>query len=155
MCSLLEYSFVDIPVKRKKEVIDSGSAIAILQSRQRLLTMNITDDIACQECGTFLSDESGFKRHFRQYHKKHDSDCHICDRKFYTRFMLYNHIGKFHTTLNCDICDKIVVRSALSSHTQTHQEMKFQCETCDNVEKTAWQSTWRLVEQILCESEKK
>ena len=42
-----------------------GSAMAILRSRQRLLMMNITVDIACQECGKFFSDESGFKRHFR------------------------------------------------------------------------------------------
>ena len=47
--------------------------------------------------------------------------------------MLKNHIGKIHTTVNCDICDKIVVKSALSNHTQTHQERKFQCESCDNV----------------------
>ena len=107
--------------------------MAILQSRQRLLTMNITDDIACQECGKFFSDESGFKRHFRQYHKQYEKDCHICDKKFYTRFMLKNHIGKIHSTVNCDICDKIVVKSALSNHTQTHQERTFQCETCDNV----------------------
>ena len=47
--------------------------------------------------------------------------------------MLKNHIGKIHSTVNCDICDKIVVKSALSNHTQTHQERKFQCESCDNV----------------------
>ena len=43
---------------KKRKVLDYGSAMAILQSRQRLLTMNITDDIACQECGKFFSDES-------------------------------------------------------------------------------------------------
>ena len=55
-----------------KKVLDSGSAMAILQSRQRLLTMNITNDITCQECGKFFSDESGFKRRFR--HKKYQPD---------------------------------------------------------------------------------
>ena len=141
---------------KKRKVLDYGSAMAILQSRQRLLTMNITDDIACQECGKFFSDESGFKRHFRQYHKQYEKDCHICDKKFYTRFMLKNHIGKIHSTANCDICDKIVVKSALSNHTQTHQERKFSVKDVImfTPEKTAWQSTLRLVEQILCESEK-
>ena len=57
---------------------------------------------ACQDCGKAFSDESGFKR---QYHKKNESDCQICERTFYTEFLLKNHIGLRHTSVNCDICD--------------------------------------------------
>ena len=95
--------------------------------------MNITVETTCQDCGKVFSDESGFKRHFRQYHKKNESDCHICERKFYTEFLLKNHIGLHHTNVNCDICDKKLLKSALNGHKQTHQDCAFKCETCDNV----------------------
>ena len=72
---------------------------------ETLWTVNITEETTCQDCGKVFSDESGFKRHFRQYHKKKESDCHICERKFYTEFLLKNHIGLRHTSVNCDICD--------------------------------------------------
>ena len=105
----------------------------ILQYITDLWTMNITEGTACQDCGKVFSDESGFKRHFRQYHKKDESDCHICERKFYTEFLLKNHIRKRHTNVNCDICDKNLLKSALNSHKQTHQENPFKCEMCDYV----------------------
>ena len=95
--------------------------------------MNITEETTCQDCGKVFSDESGFKRHFRQYHKKNESDCHICERKFYTKLLLMNHIGLRHSNVNCDICDKDLMKSALNGHKQTHQENAFKCETCDNV----------------------
>ena len=105
----------------------------ILQYITDFWTMNITEGTTCHDCGKVFSDESGFKRHFRQYHKKNESDCHICERKFSTEFLLKNHIGKRHTNVNCDICDKNLLKSALNSHKQTHQENAFKCEMCDNV----------------------
>ena len=95
--------------------------------------MNMSEKTTCQDCGKVFCDEIGFKRHFRQYHKKKESDCHICGRKFNTEFLLKNHIGKSHAHVNCDICDKKLLKSALHRHKRTHQENVFKCGTCDNV----------------------
>ena len=78
----------------------------ILQYVTDLWSMNMSEKTTCQDCGKVFCDEIGFKRHFRQYHKKKESDCHICGRKFNTEFLLKNHIGKSHAHVNCDICDK-------------------------------------------------
>ena len=56
-----------------------------------------------------------------------------CGRKFFTEFMLNNHIAKSHTNVKCDICDKTVTKKGLSKHIQTHQDITFECEMCDNV----------------------
>ena len=47
--------------------------------------------------------------------------------------MLKNHIAKSHTNVKCDICDKTVTKKGLSKHIQTHQDITFECEMCDNV----------------------
>ena len=80
-----------------------------------------------------ISVKSVFNKHFRQYHKKNESDCLECGRKFYTEFMLKNHIARSHTDVKCDICDKTVTKKGLSKHKQTHQDINFECEMCDNV----------------------
>ena len=103
-----------------------------LQYITELWTTNISEETTCQDCGKVFSDESGFKRHVRHYHKKNESDCHICERKFYTEFLLKNHIGLRHTNVNCDICDKKLLKSALNGHKQMHQENAFKCETFGN-----------------------
>ena len=87
----------------------------------------------CQDCGKVFSEANAFMRHFRQYHKKSESDCHICERKFYTEFLLKHHIGLQHTNANCEICDKVVLKSSLNAHKKTHQENAFKCESCDKV----------------------
>ena len=93
----------------------------------------MSEKTTCQDCGKVFSDEIGFKRHFRQYHKKKESFCHICERTFNTEFQLKNHIGRSHAHVNFDICDKKLLKSALQRHKRTHQENVFKCETCDNV----------------------
>ena len=96
--------------------------------------MNITTEyITCQECGKSFSERSVFNKHFRQYHKKNESDCLVCGKNFYTEFMLKNHIARSHTDVKCDICDKTVTKRGLSKHIQTHQDIKFECEMCNNV----------------------
>ena len=47
--------------------------------------------------------------------------------------MLKNHIARSHTDVKCDICDKTVTKMVLSKHKQTHQDINFECEMCDNV----------------------
>ena len=59
--------------------------------------------ITCQVCGKSFSERSVFNKHFSQYHKKNESDCLVCGKK------------------------------GLSKHIQTHQDIKFECEMCDNV----------------------
>ena len=55
----------------------------IHQLRQIHCTMNIsTEDITCQECGKSFSERSVFNKHFRQYHKKNESDCLVCGINF-------------------------------------------------------------------------
>ena len=49
--------------------------------------------------------------------------------------MLKNHIARSHTDVKCDICDKTVTKMVLSKHKQTHQDINFECEMCDNVYK--------------------
>ena len=94
-----------------------------------------TEDITCQECGKSFSEKSVFNKHFRQYHEENESDFLECGRKFYTEFMLKNHIARSHTDVKCDICDKTVTKMVLSKHKQTHQDINFECEMCDNVYK--------------------
>ena len=107
----------------------------ILQCRADCWTMNTTGGTSttCQDCGKVFSEANAFKRHFRQYHKKSESDCHICERKFYTEFLLKHHIGLQHTNANCEICDKVVLKSSLNAHKKIHQENAFKCESCDKV----------------------
>ena len=47
--------------------------------------------------------------------------------------MLKNHIRKYHATVNCSVCDKTVSKNGLSRHMQTHEDIQFECETCDFV----------------------
>ena len=47
---------------------------------------------------------------------KNERDCLACGRKFFTEFMLNNHIAKSHTNVKCDICDKTVTKKGLSKH---------------------------------------
>ena len=47
--------------------------------------------------------------------------------------MLKHHIGLQHTNANCEICDKVVLKSSLNAHKKTHQENAFKCESCDKV----------------------
>ena len=118
----------------KTKVANSQFTMSIHQLRQRHCTMNITtEDITCQVCRKCFSERSVFNKHFRQYHKKNESDCLVCGKNFYTEFMLKNHIARSHTDVKCDICDKTVTKRGLSKHIQTHQDIKFECEMCDNV----------------------
>ena len=50
-------------------------------------------ETTCLDCGKVFRNANAFKRHFRQYHKKKESDIHS-ESKFYTEFMLKNHIGQ-------------------------------------------------------------
>ena len=57
--------------------------------------MNITTEyITCQECGKSFSERSVFNKHFRQYHKKNESDCLVCGRKFFDNHPNFNHKDK-------------------------------------------------------------
>ena len=56
------------------KVLYSASEVKLRQYVTGFWTMNITEETACQDCGEVFSDESGFKRHFRQYHTKNESE---------------------------------------------------------------------------------
>ena len=124
----------------------------ILQCRADCWTMNTAGGTSttCQDCGKVFSEANAFKRHFRQYHKKSESDCHICERKFYTEFLLKHHIGLQHTNANCEICDKVVLKSSLNAHKKHTRRMHSSVNHVikSTIGKTTWKITGRLVEDL-------
>ena len=87
----------------------------------------------CQECGKNFNSTVSFHKHYREYHKKNESTCNICEKIFHTAYILRQHVTNVHTIGNCNICGAALAKGALARHRKNHMDIKFECEKCDNV----------------------
>ena len=95
--------------------------------------MNTHKYMICQECGKNFKDTIRFHKHYREYHKKIESTCNICERRFHTTYILKKHVSNVHTFEKCDICGAGLAKGVLSRHRKKHLDIKFECKKCDNV----------------------
>ena len=118
----------------------------LFQYGTELWTMNITEETTCQDCGEVFSDESGFKRHFRQYQTKNESEKNM---KTCTADIVQ--VKKELTrAFNCDDCGKIFTKKRyLTQHKRTHTaaKKKYDCQLCDKVY-TSKQSLGKHIQKV-------
>ena len=122
--------------RRKMKVKNPNfQRLPIYQSphRHRIMSIKTAEVSTCFECGKLFNEKSRFNKHFRQYHKKQESNCLLCEKTFTTAYLLKNHIGQFHRNVKCDICDSTFVKAVLKRHIKTHQDIQLPCEACGTV----------------------
>ena len=95
--------------------------------------MNTHKYMICQECGKNFKDTIRFHKHYREYHKKNESTCNICERRFHTAYILKKHVSNVHTFEKCEICGAGLAKGVLARHRKKHLDIKFECKKCDNV----------------------
>ena len=95
--------------------------------------MDNQNDTICQECGKNFNNTINFHKHYRQYHKKAESNCNICERRFHTVYLLRQHGINVHTIEKCNICGAGMAKGVLARHRKRHMDIKFNCEKCDNI----------------------
>ena len=114
------------------KVLYSASKVNLLQYVTGFWTMNITEETVCQDCGEVFSDERGFKRHFRQYQTKNESEKNMKTCTADIVRVKKEEIGAF----NCDTCGKIFTKKRyLTQHKRAHAaaRQEYNCQLCDKV----------------------
>ena len=102
--------------------------------------MDITEETDSQDCGEVFIDESGFKRHFRQYHTKNESEKNMktCTADIVPRQKKdIVRVKKEGTgAFNCDTCGKIFTKKRyITQHKRAHAaaRQEYNCQLCDKV----------------------
>ena len=79
-------------------------------------------DYVCNFCGLPCTTVTSLQRHMKCVHKTgvKDKKCHLCDKSFYEKHRLNNHIKEVHENVRskvCNICGKAFKKT---SHLKTH-----------------------------------
>ena len=63
-------------------------------------------------------------------YRRHDLNCHICDKQYRDKSELYSHL-KTHKIVYCQVCHDIIPSGSFFNHkAKCHVKPKFQCDSC-------------------------
>uniref|UniRef100_A0A182QTF6 C2H2-type domain-containing protein n=1 Tax=Anopheles farauti TaxID=69004 RepID=A0A182QTF6_9DIPT len=110
----------------------SESSLALQQEKDETIKNFFT--LECEICSSPLEDFSQLQDH---YHQKHDTRGYIrcCNKQFFHRYTLLNHIAVHRGTIRCEICKRTYkTKRYLALHMAkshgTEEERPFKCDKC-------------------------